>query len=254
MVDAHRMHEPMKGPPKDEYRRLLKHLANLKPDRPPDSDTLKYLVTSLPKLLANRNAGKIPQFGREPRKGSPGELSLRNRLWWLRCLPMANRTHLFLLSPEYPVYESPKSRLSIDLLGILKNDRDEVAYTAVIELKWKSNNPLYALFEVARNAVLLVQSKVRVEGSWRERVEKAYPPDMFKGRIFSEITQEHIIGMVVGPFEWYDKYCRQKKVCIETARKLRRASSGIRFEFWTFPKGTQCSSAPPKFLPLTRFW
>ena len=229
MVDAHRMHEPMKGPPKDEYRRLLKHLANLKPDRPPDSDTLKYLVTSLPKLLANRNAGKIPQFGREPRKGSPGELSLRNRLWWLRCLPMANRTHLFLLSPEYPVYELPKSRLSIDLLGILKNDRDEVAYTAVIELKWKSNNPLYALFEVARNAVLLVQSKVRV-------------------------TQEHIIGMVVGPFEWYDKYCRQKKACIETARKLRRASSGIRFEFWTFPEGTQCSSAPPKFLPLTRFW
>ena len=249
-----RGNEPMKASEKDEYRRLLKQLENLKPNGPPESDELKSLVKLLPALRANPIAGEVPQFGRQPGKGRRGELYVRNRLWLLRCMPTDNQGYLFFLSPEYPVYELPKSRLSIDLLAIFKNHRKRVAYTAIIELKWMSNNPLYALFEVARNAVLLDQSKTRVEKSWGNRVETAYPAGMFRRRIFSEITREHIIGMVVGPPEWYEKYSGQKRVCINTARRVGRASKGIRFEFWTFPKGTRCKSAPHQFLPLTRVW
>ena len=172
----------------DEGMRSIMHLSEKKR---PDSGHLDGLERTLLGLQEKSDAGEVPRLGRSPGPGKTPELILRDRLWWLRNLSIKDGANVFLLSSEFPVYERPQKKRSIDLLGVYREFQAPQAKTAVIELKWASNSPLYALFEVARNAVLLCQSKPRVEASWKQRDKKAYPERRgFRTRIFSTITKK----------------------------------------------------------------
>jgi hypothetical protein len=238
-----------------EFEEGMQAISHLSEKKRPDSDQLDALERTLMGLQENSDAGKVPRLGRLPGTGKTPELLLRDRLWWLRNLSLQNGANVFLLSSEYPVYERPQTRRSIDLLGVYRDFQAPLAKTAVIELKWASNSPLYALYEVARNAVLLCKSKPRVEASWKHRDKKAYPERRgFRTRIFSTITEKNMVAIILGPQGWYEKYQWLEPICVQRADRLRPVTGGIQFEFWTFPQSVKPKSSPNQFMPIKKIW
>ncbi len=238
-----------------EFEEGMKAISSLSEKKGLDYRKLDALERALRGLQENSTAGETPRLGRLPGTGQTPELILRDRLWWLRNWSLQDGANVFLLSSEYPVYERPKTRRSIDLLGVYREFQAPVAKTAVIELKWASNSPLYALFEVARNAVLLCQSKPRVEASWKQRDKKAYPERRgFRTRIFSTITAKNMVAAVLGPQGWYEKYKWLETICVQRADRLNPITGGIQFEFWTFPKSVKPKSSPNQFMPIKKMW
>jgi len=238
-----------------EFEKGMQAIMHLSETKRPESGKLDALERALRGLQENSTAGETPRLGRLPGTGQTPELILRDRLWWLRNWSLQDGANVFLLSSEYPVYERPQTRRSIDLLGVYREFQAPLAKTAVIELKWASNSPLYALFEVARNAVLLCQSKPRVEASWKQRDKKAYPERRgFRTRIFSTITKKNMLAAVLGPQGWYEKYSWLKKMCVKRADGLCQITGGIQFEFWTFPKSVKPKSSPNQFMPIKKMW
>src|SRR5947208_379650 len=90
-----------------EYERLLRKLDRKKLG-PETTETTKRLIEFLPLLRVDKNAGKVPPLDRETGQGEKGELWVRNRLHWLRCIPMkpdgASEQFLVILSREFPVF------------------------------------------------------------------------------------------------------------------------------------------------------
>ncbi len=239
----------------NEFEEGMKTIKSLSEKKRSDSSQLDVLERTLPGLQENSHAGEVPCLGRLPTMGKTNELILRDRLWWLRNLSLGVGANVFLLSSEYPVYEKPKTRRSIDLLGVYREFQAPLAKTAVIELKWGSDTPLYALFEVARNAVLLCKSKARLEASWKNRDQKAYPERRgFRNQIFSTITEKSMVAAVLGPQGWYEKYEWLKTICVRSADRLPPITGGIQFEFWTFPKSVRPKSSPNQFMPIQKMW
>lgn len=121
--------------------------------------------------------GQFPDPLRYPGKGKRGELWFRNRLLWLRTIPLSNNASFIITHGEAAVYydfdrHGKGKKASADCLGIWRKAGS--TKLCIAELKaGKGDNIAYALMEGARNAYLHLKAKKRLADGWRKYVENA---------------------------------------------------------------------------------
>ena len=149
---------------------LLYYEQTLQRARQPEEGLLtatKILSNSLIHKLKIAERGGLPSPLRHVGRGTRGELWFRNRLLWLRTIPLENDVSFMITHAEPAVYYIGKSgRNSADLLGIWHNSTN--TKLGLVELKAGRNGDhvLYAIMEGLRNLHLHRKAISRLHNGW----------------------------------------------------------------------------------------
>lgn len=221
----------------------------------------KEALAMIKMFKADATRGSV-QFLRDPGQGKEGELWFRNKLLWMKTLPL-NRDELFLtLCGEAGVYrEGWSPRYSADLLG-LWHDASHTRL-CVIELKackgkkneLSTQSILYAMIEGCRNLLLFSQSMPRLRRDWMNKfiqseLGKANSSVWRQSPFQRNLTNFHLV--VMGDSNWRLK---QKGVMgiAEELSKYINDEFKIKTDAYSFPAQAESKSSPYMLFPLKKF-
>jgi len=207
--------------------------------------------------LAGR--GGLPNPLRHVGRGARGELWFRNKLLWLRTIPLENDTTFMITHAEAPVYYKGNSgRNSADLLGIWHN----VANTklGVVELKAGRNGDhvLYAIMEGLRNLHLHRKAIKRLREGWDNALDlqnqtgenKFWSNAWGRSNPFNpRLVNSHLV--IIGDTHWMQAQRKWKKESEEIIKEIKNS-----FDYETSIyslNNAKVLSRPYVLLPLTKW-
>ena len=232
------------------------------------------LLPELKDLKLDDGRGQHPDPLRYPGRGQHGELWLRNRLFWLRTIPLDDSSAFIATHLEYPAYLKDAGKRPSDLLGLFRGKINKTITTAlaVVELKASrgttsaDDNLIYAILEASRNALLNYQGLQRLQDGWKEHIASPTeaPERMFWQTVwqedvettnrnpFARLNREgKIVVLIVGDAAWFDG----QQPFLDVARKLndniRNQIPQLHILFYKLNEA-QPGSSPYSLLPLSR--
>ena len=201
-----------------------------------------------------RGAGT--NFSRLPGDGRKGELWFRNKLLWLRTIPLEKDVAFVALHSETGGYYPGKDgKFSADLLGIWRNVR--TTQFAVAELKAaKSGDPIfYAVAEGLRNVYLHWQNVKRLSCNWgewrRECVKEEIMPKSvwMNGNPFNRLDPKNIRLLIIGDDSWI----RKQRSCIKAVpARIKLGKINVYVSVYSLNDGGKHNSKPYALLPLKK--
>jgi hypothetical protein len=216
-------------------------------------DFKKCLLEILPE-----KKGKGPDFSRLPKDGKDGELWFRNKLLWLRTIPLEdNKAFIALHAETGGYYQGNGGKFSADLLGVWHNSM--TTQFAVAELKaGKRGDPIfYAVAEGLRNVYLHWQEIERLSCLWRKWIKKCIkekPPTMRysvwrDGNPFSKLNQKNIHLLVIGDHSWI----KNQISCIkEVPSQIQFEKVRVNISVYSLNKRCRTKSKPYALLPMEK--
>ena len=213
---------------------FINHLGSIKPDE----------------------RGKGPDFKRVPKDGAAGELRFRNKLMWLRTIPLdQNETFIALHAEVGGYYEGKNGRYSADILGIWRSEK--TTRFAVAELKaGKGGDPVfYALAEGLRNVYLLWQEQVKLSRKWMEYMQLLVNKEEFRqsvwgqGSPFNKLDKKNISLLVIGDDSWIQK---QGEGIRHVPEEIVLGNIHVKVSIFSLKAGGKSKSKPYALLPLRR--
>ena len=231
-------------------------LIRLKKARNPKerSENLEDFLCGLKNLKADFNGrrGEPINFCREPGRGSDGELEFRNRLLWLRTIPLPNDTSFIVLHSESGVYQiDKKGRCSSDLLGLFRS-RDTTQF-AIAELKYgvQGDHLLYAIAEGLRNVCLHFQGFRRIREGWKVN-GKAAQNAWGKTNPFSEISSKSIHLLIIGDSHWARKQQDLFRYVPQSPIVLGKNFPKVTITMYSSKERAKAKSKPHALLPFKK--
>ena len=195
----------------------------------------------------DKKRGSPPNFLRESGEGSKGELWFRNRLAWLRTIPLSNMECFTFLHDEVGVYAEERSgRCSADLLGLHRTKK--TTKLAVVELKYGKNGDIlpYACAEGLRNLYLHLQGLSRLADNWKTLNYTAW----HEGNPFAGLAKHKATLLIIGDNEWASAQTDFQHILPQKPIKL--GPWNIEIAAFASPKGAKHNSKPYALLPLRK--
>lgn len=179
--------------------------------------------------LTHEGRGKHPNPLRVPEAGwKSRELTLRNKLYWLRTIPLRQGEIFISTHIEAGVYRKGSlKRRSADLVGLFCNNRG--AKLCVVELKAgkSGNNVIYAIIEGFYNLYLHQQGKNRLQEGWNEYVKnsgeegKLWRQAWRKSNPFNErLVRSQVL--VIGDYDWSQAQEKYKQEAMNLCNKIKK--------------------------------
>jgi len=201
-----------------------------------------------------RDAGT--NFSRLPKDGRRGELWFRNKLLWLKTIPLEKEVAFVSLHSETGGYYQGKAgKFSADLLGVWRNVR--TTQFAVAELKAaKSGDPIfYAVAEGLRNVYLHWLNVKRLSFDWGEWMRRCVKNGTMRksvwmnGNPFNRIDSKNIRLLIIGDDSWI----RNQRSCIKAVPALIKLGKiNVYISVYSLNDGGKHSSKPYALLPLKK--
>ena len=205
-------------------------------------------------LLANQHRGHGVEFQRVPGSGTTGELNFRNKLFWLKTLPLENGEAFIVLHPEAAgYYEEKKSKYSADLLGLWRAGK--TTRFAVAELKaGKNGDPvLYAVAEGLRNLFFLWQERTKLGALWMKYMKKCVQDEVVpenvwgRGHPFAEFDMKNLCLLIIGDESWR----KSQSACMDDVpREVKLGNLNVKVAVYSTPPRAKAQSKPHILLPL----
>ncbi|MDP3920352.1 MAG: hypothetical protein Q8R76_06060 [Candidatus Omnitrophota bacterium] len=227
-------------------------LSELKKNKDPGTGLgiASQAVNGINELVVDAGRGKFP-WSRIPGKGTKGELWYRNRLYWLKTIPLDGDGCFIALHSESPVYQkNKKGRWPADLFGLF-HER-QTTMLCVIELKagTAGDNVLYAIVEGARNLHLLRQAHPALVKSW-VAAGKADRNAWGKGNPLAEVSKKRTKLIILGDWAWIKAQGKWKGAA-KTLRGLLANSLKQDLSIHCLNKNAKPASKPHALLPVWR--
>lgn len=244
----------------DKLDKMLMALSKEKTN-PKNGLKLCEKILLLLKNVHERTPGENPNPFRLPKEGSRGELWYRNRLLWLRTIPLEEDTSFIITHSEAAVYRKGKNyRNSADLLGIWRKGKN--TKLGIVELKAGKNGEkiLYAIMEGTRNAYLHHKAKRRLNKGWDDRVinpkketkESGFWKTVWKRNPYPINKLKDTQVIVIGDSMWRDV---QTGVWREEAIKIIeniKTTLDIEISVYSLNEKGKDNSSPYCLLPLKK--
>jgi hypothetical protein len=238
--------------------KILKKLKRKSNDANTSLNLLCAFNENLLKTLP-QNKGKGPDFSRLPGNGTRGELRFRNKLFWLRTIPLENNsTFIALHSETGGYYSEKKGKYSADLLGICHKSNPATTQFALAELKaGKSGDPIfYAVAEGLRNIYLHWQGIERLSCIWSKWSKKSIKNAEIRGSVwgsgnpFNRLDMKNICLLIIGDHSWAEaQRDRVKYVPIE----IKLNGINVEISVYSLAARGKDRSNPYMLLPLKRY-
>jgi len=219
------------------------------------------LAQNLINNLTIAERGEHPDFLRYPNAARRGEEWFRNRLLWLRTIPLEKDISFMITHSETAVYyEGSKGKRSADLLGIWHSGGN--TKLGVIELKAGKNGDhvLYAILEGLRNLHLHRKAIGRLRSGWTTTLNQRHHVDSekaFWSRVWnsgnpfpSNLKNSHLI--IIGDSSWIkmqEDWKRQAKIIIKKIKEIFNYETSI----YSLNDKAKSNSKPYVLLPLVKW-
>jgi len=232
---------------------ILKQIKNEK-----NPDSLKALLEKFKKHLSGISPdirGDGPDFSRLPGDGTEGELWFRNKMVWLKTIPLGKGEAFIELHPEASgYYHEKKGKISADILGIWRNEK--TTRFAVVELKAGANGDrvFYAIAEGLRNVYLLWQERKKLSILWEECNKKYVKDEKIQNSVwrgcnpFNNLDNKNISLLVIGDDSWSQKQNYVNNV----PREIKLNNVNVKIAIYSLNKGGKPRSRPHALLPLKK--
>lgn len=204
--------------------------------------------------------GTCPSSVRWAGAGSYGELWFRNRLLWLRTLPLEPGISFIITHIEAPVYYKENDGLCrADLLGIWRSKNE--SKLCILELKaarrqGSDDNILYAMIEGARNAYLHNQREGRERLIFGWRSAKKMPAYFInawgKGNPFKELQKDARV-VIIGDFEWTKEQMGLYEMQVRSLASEIGSSLKITVSAYSLNKNAKSGSKSYMLLPIQKW-
>lgn len=208
-------------------------------------------------MIAER--GNPPSPLRSVGKGARGELWFRNKLLWLRTIPLENDISFMITHSEPPVYYKGKTgRNSADLLGIWHSRGN--TKLGVVELKaWSrsSDHILYAIMEGLRNLHLHRKAIKRLHSGWVKALNqpRQSSEELFWSNVWSKanpfnsnLDKSHLI--IIGNNKWIQAQESWESGVREITKEIQEK---FNYETSIYSLNGAVKSKPYVLLPLTKW-
>lgn len=246
----------------DKNEDLLELEKNLLKERDPKKGlSIAKEIMGLIGGLKIEQRGKNPSPFRYPGKGTKGELWFRNRLLWLRTIPLEKDISFMITHSEPAVYYQGKGgRNSADLLGIWHSNKSTKLGVAELKAGKNGNHVLYAIMEGVRNTYLNRQACKRLYSGWSDAIshhlkkkgEGAFWANVWnKGNPFHDsLKKTHLI--IIGDVEWINA---QKEWQAESKKLIKDICKKFGYEtsIYSLNKKAKPASKPYVLLPLDKW-
>jgi len=203
------------------------------------------------KILEQEMRGGPLNFTREPKSGARGELWFRDRLSWLRTIPLSVNECFLVLHKEAGVYGKDKRKCSADLIGLHR--KSNTTLFTIAELKYgKKGDPLpYACAEGLRNLYLHLQGFERLGSGWRKAPPK--PKSIWgNGNPFAELAKTRASLLIIGDHDWATAQKRIMRRRFLPKHPVKLGDWIIEIAVYSSPRGARDNSKPYRLLPMKK--
>ncbi len=229
----------------------------------------REMIKELAKLKAE-DKGKLPDPLRYPGRGQKGELWFRNRLFWLRTIPLDGDSAFIATHSEPSASQSDRrGRCPSDLLGLFRGKIDNSITTAlaIAELKagGKGDHLIYAVMQASRNAVLQEKGLERLAKGWKKNVTSKkgkgegelpfWNRVWGKGNPFGKLSEGVVVVLIIGDKPWFDAQKKYLEPVCELRKELKELKEKIpllHILFYQLADNAKHDSKPYALLPLGR--
>jgi len=242
----------------DSLKVLEKKLAREK--NPKSGFFIAKDILKLIEKLKIEERGEPPNPLRHVGKGTKGELWYRNRLLWLRTIPLEKDISFMITHSEPSVYYKGENGCnSADLLGIWHSKASTKLGVAELKAGEKGDHMLYAILEGARNAYLHRLAIKRLYSGWSKALNQSPQrgEGLFWASVWNEgnpfnnkLTKTHLI--IIGDNKWIqaqEKWNNEAKKITNAIKKI----FGFETSIYSLDKKAQPGSKPYVLLPLEKW-
>lgn len=226
-------------------------------------------------VAKEKNVGDFPNPLRFPGVNKySGELKLRNKMFWLRSIPLEDKKTFIIINVEAAntseIEGDPPKRkkVSADLVGIIRLPKSTAFCLAELKYGRDSDHIIYAIMEGARNFLFHKANISRLQDGWSEFIIQQPSSenkdettrsnlDFFKmtwekdnpyGKLSSISTNDHLL--IIGDEEWIEAQKDYKDSILDAIEYIQNRLQ-ITVEVYSVSKDYKKESNPYMILPLT---